>query len=1048
MNVSADAVFIRLCVIALCPFLMMFASLHAATSYSWKGGSGKWSDPNCWNTENSYPSTRTDKVTIPVNSEAIEIEIDKDIEIASLGFTLTEKSDAGAPLVTFTGKGSIKVAGNAAVNDLRSLVINGPSMEIGNTFYVRGNVELKSGVSRCEKIGVGVQGGSYGTLCVNGGELSGKSSFSVASGTSLSVKAGKLGSDCKIDLNGKAEVSGGDVDITGVAVKAGGELSVSGGDVVVGEHELGDNSLFRMTGGKYSISVKETTSPLASVEVTGGEIAAVGIKWSNPRYLGAAGSTFVSTLNSAYAMNLFSDDGQVVDIHGTVYATNRNDSGVLGGLYVPTFGNLRINGRGSLHLGQFIYAPDNSFSPLMVDISELSLANKLSVGGDVYLCNDIKLGAFADWSRVGSYGLYLCGDLECDTTDKFDRKTPRSISLGKVTPYNQDVSVTVLGVGSVDMGLANPKSRLSSISVNDGAALTMLHGFTAESLYLGDQAIMNVSSSARIEVSEAVVSPAAKLQYEVSGTDGIYPVVSCGSESSADAISGAIELVGDSAAGASLVKFGNHVALIKGELGVSYPDNEWTGASDGLWANAGNWSGNSVPARTSTIYFGGTNNTVVTYGDSLKYEKLIFLSTCSPFTLSGGEIKLDSNNTGDGSALTSKSRFPVKISSMLHHVSTTFGIYCSGGSYVELAGDCSGGNRVVVGGDVRVSGSLTSGWLAWEPPTSGSEILGTQLTVLEGGTVLFTNQCNNLSRSASLSVDAGGLLSMNGSNRWTVARNIHSINVRLELGGVLSMTANQTFCGTGQVFVARATADANGTAEFHIGNGLKLVPEVWETASNDSGTNTLALTVETDATLAATSNWRYGAAADATEETDVLDRALKIWSSATLTVDTGDVSDPSIGYVVTIADPIAGGSGASVVKKGKGTLVLASPGNVIPGGVTVEEGALGWSCDGLSLVSLDFAEGAKIAPPLKTTGDFAMLTVSNDVDITGVSFSAFDAAADEALRNNPSIWLSVPQGRKIVGTPNSRGWSYRVIEFNGGEALEVQHLGGFAVSIR
>jgi autotransporter-associated beta strand protein len=151
---------------------------------------------------------------------------------------------------------------------------------------------------------------------------------------------------------------------------------------------------------------------------------------------------------------------------------------------------------------------------------------------------------------------------------------------------------------------------------------------------------------------------------------------------------------------------------------------------------------------------------------------------------------------------------------------------------------------------------------------------------------------------------------------------------------------------------------------------------------------------------------------------------------------------------VTIADPIVGGRNASVVKNGKGTLVLAAPDNVIPGGVTIEEGALGWSCDGLSLTSLDFRDGAKLAPPLKTTGEFAMLTVSNNVDITGVSFAAFDATADESLRNNPAVWLAVPEGCRITGVPNSRGWRCRVIEFNGSEALEVQYLGGFAISIR
>ena len=1047
MKVRANASLIRLGVAALSSFMLMLISLDAATAYNWKGGSGKWSDPNCWNVENSYPSTNSDKVTIPVNGETIEIEIDKDVSVASLGFTKTVQSDTGAPLVKFVGNGSIKVSGNAAVNDFRSFVLDGPSLEIGGTFYVRGNVELKSGGSKCSKIEVGVQGGSYGALTINGGELSGANSFSIASGTSLSVREGKLGSECKIELSGTAGISGGDVDIYGVVVKAGGNLSVTGGDVVVGEHELNDNSLFNVAGGKYSITSKETTSPLANVSVTGGAIIAEGIKWNNSRYFGGEESSFISTLNSAYAMNLFSEDGQVVDIQGSVYATNRNDDGVLGGLNIPTFGNLSINGRGALHLGQLIYAPDDSFAPLMIDLSELSLANKLSIGGDVYLCNNIKLGAFGDWSRVGSYSLYLCGALECDTTDTFDRSTPRSISLGKVTPYTQEASVTVLGGGSVDMELANPKSRLSSISVDDGATLTMRRGFAAASLHLGENATMNVSSSARIEVSEATVSSGAKLCYEVSGTEGLYPVISCNSESSADAISKAIQFIGDSADGTSLVRFGNHIASIKGELAVTHPDNEWIGAVDGEWANAGNWSGNSVPARTSNIYFGGTNNTAVTYGDSLKYEKIEFLPTCSPYVLSGGEFKLDSNSTKEGSALISYSRFPVKISSKLHHAGTTFGIYSSGGSYVELAGKCSGGKRVVIGGDVRVSGSLESGWLEWES-ASASEILSTRLTVLEGGIVSFTNQCKNLSRSATLSVKAGGLLSMNGSNRWTTVRNMHSVNGRLELGGVSSMTASQMFCGTGNVFVDRAKADTDGTAEFHIGNGLKLAPKVWETASGDSGTNTLALVVETDATLTATSDWTYGPAVDATDETDASNRALKIWSSAKLTVDTGDASDSSIGHVVTIADPIVGGRNASVVKKGKGTLVLAAPDNVIPGGVTIEEGALGWSCDGLSLTSLDFRDGAKLAPPLRTTGEFAMLTVSNNVDITGVSFAAFDATADESLRNNPAIWLAVPEGCRITGVPNSRGWSCRVTEFNGGEALEVQYLGGFAISIR
>ena len=263
-----------------------------------------------------------------------------------------------------------------------------------------------------------------------------------------------------------------------------------------------------------------------------------------------------------------------------------------------------------------------------------------------------------------------------------------------------------------------------------------------------------------------------------------------------------------------------------------------------------------------------------------------------------------------------------------------------------------------------------------------------------------------------LDVESGATYLISGGTRyyWTSYPHDYFVNgifdCRIPLGGTTTMDIS----GTGTVYLA-STISTGGDCDVYLGGGIRVIPASWQTVTDSANPGKrIRPVITTWATFGATNDWTYGVADGVTPTTEPAARAINLMRPlSTLTVDTADPMT-GIGHSVTFADPVAGHG--KLVKDGVGTLVLASMGNDIRGGVTVKGGSLAWTAPQL-IGKLAAEKGTALKFGL-VDGEPVKLTVASDLDLDGVGLAPFGDTGDFTK------WVTVIEttgDAKIVGAP-------------------------------
>lgn len=207
----------------------------------------------------------------------------------------------------------------------------------------------------------------------------------------------------------------------------------------------------------------------------------------------------------------------------------------------------------------------------------------------------------------------------------------------------------------------------------------------------------------------------------------------------------------------------------------------WTGATDGNWSQAGNWSeGALTGSNTTAVIFGSSGRlaTVSDIGGGLTLNSLTFTSAAGGYTVSGLAPlifsglapTLSSFSTDDADVLISA---PIQIASTLTVAGDAgdflgqlkFNGGISGAGSLELAS----GVGIILGANTYSGGTTVSGGLF--AITNGNG-LGTGAVVINGGSLQLQNDIT-VTRALTISgAGAEGLATLNsssGNNTWSGA---------------------------------------------------------------------------------------------------------------------------------------------------------------------------------------------------------------------------------------------------------------------------------------
>ena len=685
-------------------------------------------------------------------------------------------------------------------------------------------------------------------------------------------------------------------------------------------------------------------------------------------------------------------------------------------------------------------------------------ADKLCIGQNIHaltaspntrldVFSDMTFGAFGDWNfnnRGATVNLY--GDTTVDTTDCDDGETARSIFLANLSPM-PDSSLSITGVGTTTLGFTSAaQHKFSSVSVGANATLNLgstgLLRTEGLSLASGAKIALSAEGGDMIETYSAPVAAAgstlevtlpatptaaAKYPVLVSDAGGIDDVpVTIANPSGTWGV--------ERAEGCLYLSDGNDVA-------ASQITNEWRGGTSGYWGDAANWTGNAAPtAKNSIAYFSGTKNTVITNDvTSIDLLRQLYFYEGGPFIIRGRAFRISATEVPSAAAaIVSESSLPVRIEVNFTGTGSPYtGVYATKNSFIELAGTTTISHWFSPGGDVRVSGALTAQALYL---ASSSGLRSSRLTVLSGGRVTIENQSGKgnaraMTRVLPICVEDGGTFAIVGGEAyWMTNDQTFHVNGTIDFTAPFSLeNMTLTILGSGRMNVSSVKSLAGKTSKLVLGAGIRLCPAAWTTVTSDGTDACFPIEIDSTATFLATNDWTYGVAEGVSATTEPGRRAIKIASPfGSLTVDTDDPDNVGVSHTVTFADPVCGSG--SLVKKGAGTLVLASDENAVTGKVTVAEGTLRMTAN-QSFTSLS-AAGATLSFAAGVSA-----SVSEDLNLDGVTL-----VVDGITRESSWTPVIVATGdAEIAGTP-SIGSEYAVrLRDN---TVFVKKKLGFVISIK
>lgn len=884
----------------------LFVAECATTRY-WVGGDGNWSDTVHW--KGGIKPADGEAVQFSNNIGPITVNMDED-SAALAYYTLENQTEGGLPnAVTLVGSGrfgqTLNYTSNNAIGNGRMLIVDGPRVEASNNIYVGTNavLELRSGELITRK-----SSGSNG-LCLRQGAT--------------------------------VLVSGGRMSISAI-------VNDSAAD------EGAFDSVFRISGGTVEIFSSDAFGSHFHPEWTeirfdGGEVIAnKRLAYVNRYLLPPKGSSFVSSCEGDCEGECKDVQDGVYEIGGSVALTNRE----------AAYFNVGVNGS-ALAGGGSLAVPILTFGVYQgtasLDLSVLNLGTSLnssSYSGEIAINDGLTLGCWNDICVGGNKGsdFNVFGPLKVDTLDCFDRVTPHAVQLQQWFDFSGMTDFEATGGGTVMIASKVASKYLHDFTVGAGTTLDISSNaadkVVADRLVLGANSVLKAGANKVSAAISQTVDPTAVVRYafpvetfEVGGRyllwEGPYGTVPPVSSFRFDPAL---------PEGWFVTNF-NNVAWISDGTVVPYSiDHDathkahWTGEGEtALWSDTANWYEGTRPSGVSHYaYFTGDRRLCSSNDTSFsEFRNVVFLQSAGPYVLSGNY--LPSNYGGpSGYSVASYSPFPQRVEAQIgtnrsNRAVKGIGLYSQGGSYLETVGGGLGGDLPLwFRGDVRLGGVWEAGTLV--PQNADAASRKTRLSVLPDGELRVQNQHwtgadsyvnSNQVNACGYVVHAGARMTVDGEVwRWTTNPNTHIVDGVLQVACPMQTTVRQTFRGAGEISLACARADASAASEFKFADAVTVRPASWQTV-REGADNPLRMVVRDNVTIGANGDWTYGPAAGFASASEATNRALTVEGGA-----KSAVTFDSEGHAITLADPLVVSKFSRVVKRGAGSLALASDENV------------------------------------------------------------------------------------------------------------------------
>ncbi|MDE3276741.1 MAG: hypothetical protein PUJ80_12080, partial [Verrucomicrobiota bacterium] len=694
-----------------------------------------------------------------------------------------------------------------------------------------------------------------------------------------------------------------------------------------------------------------------------------------------------------------------------------------------------VYGRGTLSTG-FVYVRPGT--KIDFDLDTIVLARRFVENGtaiaetptELNFLNGTTLGCWSavndsatltyekTYQRANFYGTL--------TIDAWDRRRDASAKVIMWGPnrrcYNlQERSGVVFKRGTVEAAYLHKPVRFARYELGEGVSVKEMDyanstptDLRTHDLKIGANATWSAASSGQVlDVNgEIDVDPAAKIIVPLNASitdDTVEPVFISLAD---DKPNCQFEYTGKKD-GFDVKWIGGCGYYTSGKRSYGVANGRWKGTVSGYWGDPENWGNGKMPtpADTTASLF-GQMNTVITNDLEKAYARLIYADYKSaPFILRGNPIVVSCTDCApyaSSASVMSVSDYPFVMEALLVTTGNRLGLTHKHGSRGGIAlksgfafdpdkqptpGQVVPSGFITLGGssvcgDLKFEHAITPYCVAYRSGNDRDYSTRTELTILKGGSLTVQNQTTVNSATSSLWIAKGGQVKVCGAWNWETAENEHQVNGLLDLDATVGGSATQGYFGTGVLKVK--VTDGTAGAKMRLGEGLTLAP-----ATANWGTMPIDMT--SDLTISNATDWTYGVAG-----------GLEVSGPGhKLTVDGAGTT--------TFATAISGYD-FDICKKGEGALVLDEAANGLARGtLDLQAGTVAFKKP-QGIGRFAFKPGATIALG-SSNGTLASLTVTDDVDLDGLTLKAADDAAEELMRKDWTTVLTVPWGFTLSGAP-------------------------------
>jgi autotransporter-associated beta strand protein len=323
----------------------------------------------------------------------------------------------------------------------------------------------------------------------------------------------------------------------------------------------------------------------------------------------------------------------------------------------------------------------------------------------------------------------------------------------------------------------------------------------------------------------------------------------------------------------------------------------WTGATSGLWGDSTNWSPMSIPLSTqsTTLTFGAAANTAMTAGNNgtpFQLNQMNFSAGGPAYTVNGNPLNFTNNSAAVSPTIVMDTSNAVTIADPLI-LTNNLSVSGAGAGALTLNGVLSGGGGLTCAGAGTVilgGGSNTY--------SGGTQVLGGTLALSTG---------NEIPTNGFVYVESGGQLNI-GSGGNSAATAIGTLELA---GGTFRVPSGSGDYYLNGLQMHGSMMDFTGTSNFYLH---------FRNAS-------ASMSILPDAT---TATWKNDGPSSFSRIQNDTGSPMNITVAAGATASGIDLD---AGIILS-----SGGTNATFVKLGAGTMRLTNPGNTA--NVSVNQGAL------------------------------------------------------------------------------------------------------------